>query len=437
MTTRFIRTLFVTTLIAAVPFVSSAQALQQARAANDGTVIAYIKNSRDNQAIYMANPDGSNEREVWRVPQRVLAENGIGYIAWNPSATELAFDSGHISASLTIRDIYAVQPNGSGLRRITNAPHPTSYGALPKGEVTFSVLNIGTEGRILHVYVEGAPAPIVWEAAAGARRDFNFPDVADFGDGVKQYAVVKYGNLCYYDVVAYADVQPGQIVRTTGNLTAGAAVATSMCAQPYHPAWTADGTQVGYLVYNQRGSTAQNDVWLSPALNVPPTNRGQQMFSVPPSGSPARFMSLFALGPTASRASEVIRDSQADIGLVDHPPTIFKSPINEPALAEPVEINIEEPCPVQQNTGTYCKILGLTWLPDGSGFVFSLIQKDITDRTKDINYLYKYDFASKATTRLAALGGGFVTDITICARHATIGLCAGRGARRCIRHLGD
>jgi hypothetical protein len=418
MKTRWIRTGLCVVLIAALAW----HGLQQTQAVRSnathgataaGTVIAFVKSSRNGQAIGLINPDGSNERELWRLPQAMPASRGIGFLAWNPSATELAFDSGHISASLTIRDLYAVKPDGTGLRRITNAPHPASLAALPKGEVAIGAVSTGSEGRILQVYVEGAPAPYVWEAPGSASRDFSFPSVADYGSEVRQYAVIKDGDLCYYNLVAYADVQPGQIVRSAANLIAGAVTGTFRCPQPYRATWTADGSRLGFLVYRQIGSSPQNDIWISPAVNVPLGNKGQEVRSIPPSGDNAKI-NLLAFGPTANRANEMLYDFQTLPEFSQQKiPVIYKAPIDEPVLAEQVDINLEEPCPLINTQATFCQMYGLAWLPDGSGFVFSLIQRDAIDSSKDVNYLYRHSLVTGATTRIAALGKGIVTDVTV------------------------
>ena len=416
MFTRTIHSLLVTTLIALTSVIQPLRLTQgqSVAASNDGTVIAFVKSSRDNQAIHMVNPDGSNDREIWRVPSPVLSANGVGYVAWNPDASEIAFDSGHITASLTIRDIYAVKPNGTGLRRITNAPHPSTFNSFPKGKVAVSVYNVGASGKILQAYIEGAAAPIQWEAAGGSRRDLLFEDVADYGDGVKQYVVFKdETNRCSYDLVANADVKSGQTTRTVGDINVYDS-SVPQCVQPYHPAWSADGTQLGYLVHKQGiAASFQNNFWLSPAVNVPPTNKGQEVIPLPPSVSDERIINFFALGPTANRANEILFDRQNLTNIVTGLPHILKAPINDPALAEEVILDLKEPCPYTQGVQTACRALGLAWLPDGSGFVFSLIAKDLISSNKDVNYLYRYDFATQATTRIAALGNGLVTDVTI------------------------
>jgi hypothetical protein len=415
MTTRFIRTLLnialVIAFIAAALFATSAYALRPQQVSNTGTVIAYIKSSRDNQAIYMANPDGSNEREVWRVPRRVLSDDGIGFIAWSPQATEIAFDSGHLTQSLTIRDIYTVKPNGTDLRRITNAPHPSANSAYPKGKVAISVFNSGVAGQILQAYVEGAAAPIQWDAAGGTRRDVLFEDVADFGDGVKQYAVVKTAdNKCFYDLVAYADVQAGQTVRTVGDLRASEV--GPQCLQPFRPAWTADGQQLGFLLRKSGTSRPQNDFWMSPAVNVPLANKGREVFPLPAAVSNEAIINFIALGPTPAQANTLLYDYQ-NLGISSSPnsrPQLFKAPIDDPALAEEIVLNIED-CPLGAIKD--CKLSSLAWLPDGSGFVFSLIQKDFVNSNNDVNFLYRYTFANQTTSRITALGNGIITDVTI------------------------
>jgi Tol biopolymer transport system component len=72
----------------------------------DGTKISFMSTRNSNTyGIYVMNSDGSNVTKVYA--ELAPAE----YPAWSPDARYLAFDSGG--------DIYVVQADGSGLRRIT------------------------------------------------------------------------------------------------------------------------------------------------------------------------------------------------------------------------------------------------------------------------------------------------------------------------------
>lgn len=109
-----------------------------AQSRNDGTTIAYVSSSTDNQEIRLVNPDGSGDRVLWRVPTASQPVDGIGTLNWRPDGTELLFDSGHDwQRSMAIRDLYAVAPDGTALRRVSRPPGPEAYGNYPTGTVTF------------------------------------------------------------------------------------------------------------------------------------------------------------------------------------------------------------------------------------------------------------------------------------------------------------
>jgi Tol biopolymer transport system component len=63
-------------------------------------------------------------------------------LAWRPDATELVFASDHEKdCSIFRSDIYSIYPDGSGQRRITNAPACDRLAAYPKGTVVVEVEN--------------------------------------------------------------------------------------------------------------------------------------------------------------------------------------------------------------------------------------------------------------------------------------------------------
>ena len=89
--------------------------------AQKGT-IAYV---HDGTEIRLIDPDGANDRRLWTHPD-LKKSLGIDSLAWSPDGKEIAFSSRHAAvASLYDADIYTIRPDGSGLRKLTNAP-PTS-----------------------------------------------------------------------------------------------------------------------------------------------------------------------------------------------------------------------------------------------------------------------------------------------------------------------
>ena len=68
---------------------------------------------------------------------------------WRPDAAELAFASDHeFACSLFDSDLYAIYPDGSGLRRLTNGPLCAGLGSYPQGAVSVTVRNFTTRSQI-------------------------------------------------------------------------------------------------------------------------------------------------------------------------------------------------------------------------------------------------------------------------------------------------
>src|SRR5690606_33121574 len=139
--------------------------------------------------IRLIEPDGSDDRRLWGLPN---PESGDLFdLDWRPDGGELAFISNHQAAySIYEADLYAIQPNGTGLRRLTNAPDPAALAGYPKGTVTVVIHNRSVAGGPLIVYVAGAAEPQSLVLAPGNSQTLPFRDVADFGPGKPQWVVV-------------------------------------------------------------------------------------------------------------------------------------------------------------------------------------------------------------------------------------------------------
>ncbi|MFK9175248.1 hypothetical protein ACJEI5_25110, partial [Escherichia coli] len=79
---------------------------------------------------------------VWTEPASGVS--GVTYVvtapAWRPNGWEIAFASNHEEAySIFDRDIYAIRPDGVGLRKLTNAPTRDQAATYPRGNVRVTV----------------------------------------------------------------------------------------------------------------------------------------------------------------------------------------------------------------------------------------------------------------------------------------------------------
>lgn len=134
----------------AVSLRASGSAADAAPAVDAGP-IAYVK--RSTQDIRLINPDGTNDRLLWTSPDVLYIARDL---AWRPDGGELAFTSEHeYTCSYYQTDIYGIQPDGTGCRRITNAPACAALAALPKGAVTVNATSY-TGSPNTWVYVAGA-----------------------------------------------------------------------------------------------------------------------------------------------------------------------------------------------------------------------------------------------------------------------------------------
>src|ERR1044071_4696210 len=149
------------TLLFAIAAVCFVNALAQEPASTD--TIAYVRAGTE---IRLIEPDGSNDRRLWTHPD-AKSELGINGVAWRPDRKELAFSSGHAAVtSLFHSDLYAVKPDGSGFRKLTNPPDRAEFARFPKGSVSVTVRNdhpiykqSQASAGVFIVYVAGASEP--------------------------------------------------------------------------------------------------------------------------------------------------------------------------------------------------------------------------------------------------------------------------------------
>lgn len=344
------------------PAPSQAQGgLTAQRAGNTNTVIAYVAPSRDNQAIRLVNADGSNPRTLWQAQQGLARELGPGDLNWRPDAAEIAFDSAHdLFRSMLMRDIYALASDGSYLRRLTRAPDPSSFDLYPKGTVTFTVVN-SSFTRELDVFIEGAKGSVRQLMPAGMAWVFTFSDVADFGPGVRQYVRLLDVNagpsalnrVCFFELGWFADV----IANNTVSLgTINPVPNEYNCPIALSPSWRADGKKAAFVMREAtKLFSPPNNIWQADAAPAPATY-GERLLDYGQFATTDRLY-LVAYGTGPRQDQLIFVENGATIT------PIYIAPAGDPANRTYLNLGL---CP-----RVTCWVTGLSWLPDGSGFVFS------------------------------------------------------------------
>jgi TolB protein len=221
------------------PTITKPRAGSSQRGDATGT-IAYV---RDDVEIRAISADGTGDRRLWT--HKDLHEGlGLYELAWRPDGKELAFSSSHEAvASFYVADIYTIRPDGTGLRKLTNAPDITEFSRYPKGTVTVTVRNDQradiTSGSFI-VYVAGADEPQQVTIPAGTAKTLVFKSVADFGSH-PQPVVAMFGKYRWF--TPGTDVQAGRNVTSpTFTITGGG---IDMFGA-FRPVWRSDGSKISY-----------------------------------------------------------------------------------------------------------------------------------------------------------------------------------------------
>jgi TolB protein len=354
------------------------------RPASAQTVAGTIAYTRDNDTtgdeIRLIEPDGSNDRRIWSVgqsdPNNIV---DITDLDWSPDAGTLAFASNHealgaVSCSLFESDIFAIWPDGTGYRRITNAPTCASLARFPQGSVTVTVRNFSTRSP-LFVYIQGAPSIQSILVSQGGSATVTFPDVADFGDGFLQQAVVIAGDGRWLAPIAAADVKPGQTVHAGRIDVAGAPIVNFGA---YVPSWHSDGSRLGYVLISA------GSMYRVPS-NPVAGDYGEPLLNLDPSSPPSS--DVMDWGPAPARVNQILYSSYLNGGIY------LVTEDSNTVGTKLVETGIEG-------------VVDLQWLPDGSGFLFT--KQNFIDRSN----VYRYDFAGGGVTQLTQFTNEFAIDLS-------------------------
>lgn len=337
-------------------------------------VIAYSTGS----SVRLVDADGGNDRLLWSSPQPV--ENGISSIEWNYSGSEIAFVSSHEAAvSIYERDIYGIAPDGSALRKLTNAPRHDALAALPKGTVTVDVQVLNAGGGPYLIYLSGAPEAQTVSGATGVSR-LTFENVADFGSTL-QPAVAIEGHYRWFNAAA-ADVLPGQTVHA-GTLTISGDGFWHFGVHENKLTWRSDDARLGFI-FGAGCQIRQTD--------APPAWGMQDRPLLEPAVSGTTCLVDWA--PTAARAGELLYTESDFFSGEGH---IYLTEEGSTAAGDPI---INYPLPAT--------VLDLEWLPDGSGFVFSYM-----DGANSSANLLAYYWGDSDVTPLTSFSDQFAARFSI------------------------
>jgi hypothetical protein len=368
-------------------------AAQPVAASAGQNAIAYVlPNDTTGDEIHLINPDGTHDREIWRTgTSGVTTSPDVAQLTWKPDASELAFWSRfQEDCSFYNGDIYAIRADGTNLHRVTAPPACRINPGLPTGSVNLDVVNNTGSGMTVDVYVEGAPGPKFATLSGYGSETVTFTNVIDYGDGVPQWAVAIYGEDRYTSVLAHADVIPAQTVSTDGPLYMDFVTTYWGWGSP---TYNSDGSEMAYIF----GSSA---IYHTPSTNTNPGGVGWKLLNLPDGvimpGSPK----LLQWG-SGSHAHQLLYEG-LDWDAIGA--AIYL--VNEGSTDPGTEVLLVD----DDNSGK--TVLGLTWLPDGSGFLYSGTETDWTTYTHFGN-IFEYKFATKTSTRLTSFTSGYPRELTI------------------------
>lgn len=353
-----------------------------------GGTIAYVRlNNATGDQIRLIAPDGSDDRLLWSTGVAdPLDVYSMDRLVWRPDGTELAFVSSHENAcSIDSADIYAVGVDGQGYRRVTQAPACAALASFPKGTVEVPVTNGSGESFTGFVYFQGAPGVLMASLPPGGSTVLTFANVADFGDGELQLASMIVGSTRDINIGTAVDVIAGGTVRTgTMNLYEP----YNIDWQAHAPAWRHSSDKVGFVL--NFASLRKIDP------NPAPLDFGEDLLAVDQSQLPD-FINYLAWGPTDATAQQLLYSGNVSF----ETDGIYRASEGDTTAGK---LLISYPAPN--------RILGLAWLPDGSGFVYAVTQFDDMYQLQSSN-LFEYSFATGKATQLTRFDGEFAGQLTV------------------------
>lgn len=356
-----------------------------AQADSDQTgTIAYV-NAISRDEIRLVEPDGSDNRSLWAHGQAdPLAVYEIWSLDWHPDGKEVAFASNHENwCSINDGDIFVIGAGGDNYRRITQGPSCAGLNAYPKGTVQIPVRNSSIFGNSFSgfIYFQGAPSLLPVNLPAGANTTLTFNNVADFGEGL-QLATIIVGLNRAVSIASAVDVKAGETV-TTAQVNV---YTPDTYWENRSPTWRSDGSQIGYFL------NFASMMQLPP--HPDPLELGNELQTN--NANMPDFADILRWGPPAKANQLLYRGSNAFDSQGVFLITEGSSGAGEQLLSYPV----------------YQYVRGIAWLPDGSGFIFSLDELDDSFQASRAN-LFEYNFATEQTKRITNFTDQFAGGVSV------------------------
>jgi len=345
-------------------------------------VIAYVRpNNVGGDEIHLVAPDGSQDRRIYstgRADPAGVDIFAIRSLGWRPDGGELAFASDHeYDCSFLQRDIYSIQPDGSGYRRITQAPACAELANYPQGSVTVPVEN--NTYSWLFIYIQGAREFQFINASPS--NSVTFYEVADLGFG-RQFAIADDGTYRSFNLSG-ADVQAGAHVTAQPALVVGSSGLAEFGAD--WPSWHQSGSKLGFVL-------GLGDLrWISAQPGL--LEVGDLLFD---SGvSPNQFADYLAWSPLPTneflyRGWDGSSDEAIYLGVEGG------SDAGQPLVIIPALDRVE----------------GLAWLPDGSGFIYSRTEQNAYYEKVKAN-IFRYSFETGQSVRVTSFANQFTGRLSV------------------------
>lgn len=322
---------------------------------------ATIAYSRNNQ-LRLIDATEQGDRALWS------AEPGdtIRGLDWRPDGAALAFASDlEAACSIYRSDIYMIQADGQGLSRITNSPLCALTADFPIGEVTVAIRNEIPDYSAFQLYVQGAPGAVTIKVAPGTTKTITVSDVADLGGPMRQQIVVSREDIRWHDPAVTVNVIAGETAAAEGTLVLDLEGNGSADFGAQQPTWRADSSAVGFIFGD--GELRRVDPY--PVVAEP-----DEALAVGVAGK------LLAWSPVDDG---LLVANEAGIVLTEAGATGDGQLLvaNKPGQT----------------------VLGLDWLPEGQGFVYSQTNEDASAAN-----LYHYDMATGQPEPMTSLTSGFL-----------------------------
>jgi len=338
--------------------------------------IAYIHNY---QELHLIQPDGSNDHVIFTAPKVGSVQSAIQYTAWRPDGTEIAFVSDMVqTVSLLQSDIFAIKPDGSDLRQITDSPLNSQLSDYQTGSVAVKVTNEDLTDSLFIIYVQGAQQAQETTVPAGTTKTVTFTDVAIFPNEA-QFPVAINGITRWIGTPDTSTFQPGQINNASvvissfeGHDNFGAVL----------PAWQRDNQEIDFHLGDE---CIGEGISSNPA---PGSQWGDQLVKFSAS------MCHIKRGPTPATANQIVYWD-------------YQGNAPDGAFMEATKGATQASMLIDTGYGGF--MYGLDWLPDGSGFLFSFDDGSLCNCSN----VYAYDFSSQQVTKLTDFSGQYAGNLSI------------------------